>query len=67
MPAASGLAIDLLENVRLTVVPNRFASAQMTGSTVNYTFHSVEQVLGGLAEQYGTGTLMVKVVSPRPT
>lgn len=63
---SGAVAIDLPENVRLPVVPNRFVSAQMSGSTVNYTFHPVEQVLGEMAEQYGTGTLTLKVMSPRP-
>ncbi len=63
---SGAISVDLPENVRLAVVPNRFASAQMTGSTVNYTFHPVEQVMGEMTEQYGTGTLTLKVVSPKP-
>lgn len=32
---------------------------------MNYVMHPVEQVMGEMAEQYGTGTLPLKVISPR--
>jgi hypothetical protein len=64
---SGSIAIDLPENARLSMIPNQFISAQMAGNSVNYSHHPIEQVLGELAEQYGTGTLTLKVISPRPS
>ncbi len=63
---SSSISVDLPENVRLPVAPNQYISAQMAGTSVNYAFHPVEQVLGELVEQYGTGTLTMKIITPRP-
>ncbi|MBD2078465.1 metal-dependent hydrolase [Leptolyngbya sp. FACHB-17] len=63
---SGSISVDLPENVRLPVVPNRYISAQTAGTSVNYSFHLVEQVLGEMTDQYGTGTLTLKVISPRP-
>jgi inner membrane protein len=63
---SGAIAIDLPENVRLPVIPNRLTTAQMAGSTVNLNFHPIEPLQAELSEQYGTGTLTLKVISPRP-
>jgi inner membrane protein len=63
---SGSLAVDLPENVKIPIVANQLQTAKLLDKTVTLTFHSIEATLQQLAEQYVTGTLTAKVISPRP-
>jgi inner membrane protein len=63
---SGSIVVDLPENVRIPVEANRFQTAKVADKTVTLTFHPIELALQQLGEQYVTGTLTVKVISPRP-
>ena len=60
------ILIDVPERVQLPVIPRNLQTASMSGQTVILNFHPIEQALTQLSDQYGTGTLTLKVISPRP-
>lgn len=60
------IVVDMPENVRIAIDANRLQTAKLVDKTVTMTFHPIESALQHLGEQYVTGTLMVKVISPRP-
>lgn len=60
------IGVDLPEEITLTIQPNQFQTASLTGSTLNFTYHPIEQALLQLREQYVVGTLTVKVIQPKP-
>ena len=66
MYGSGAIGIDLPEEITLTVHPNQFQTASLTGTTLNLAYHPIEQALVQLREQYGVGTLMIKVVQPKP-
>ena len=60
------IVVDVPERVQLPVIPRNLQTASMSGQTVILNFHPIEQALTQLSDQYGTGTLTLKVISPRP-
>lgn len=48
------------------MTPNQLQTAQTVGNTVKLEFHPLERVLLELGEQYGTGTISLRVISLRP-
>ncbi|MCY7274449.1 MAG: metal-dependent hydrolase [Phormidesmis sp. CAN_BIN44] len=60
------IVVDVPERVRFSAIPRQLNTASMSGSTVILNFHPIEQALQQLSDQYGTGTLTLKVISPRP-
>jgi len=60
------IVVDVPERVQLPVIPRNLQTASMSGQTVILNFHPIEQALAQLSDQYGTGTLTLKVISPRP-
>lgn len=63
---SGSIVVDMPENVRIAIDANRLQTAKLVDKTVTMTFHPIESALQHLGEQYVTGTLMVKVISPRP-
>ncbi|MEP0898744.1 MULTISPECIES: metal-dependent hydrolase [Leptolyngbya] len=63
---SGSIVVDLPENVRIPIEANRLQTAKVVDKTVTMTFHPIEAALQQLGEQYVTGTLTVKVISPRP-
>lgn len=63
---SGSIVVDLPENVRIPIEANRFQTAKVSDKTVTMMFHPLESALQQLGEQYVTGTLTVKVISPRP-
>ena len=62
---SGSIVVDVPENVRIPIEANRFQTAKVADKTVTLTFHPVEATLQQLGEQYVTGTLTVKVISPQ--
>jgi inner membrane protein len=60
------VVVDVPERVRFSAIPRQLNTASMSGSTVILNFHPIETALQQLSDQYGTGTLTLKVISPRP-
>lgn len=60
------LVIDVPERVQFAMIPNQLQTASLSGSTAVLNHHQIEQSVQGLSDQYGTGTLSAKVISPRP-
>lgn len=63
---SGSVAVDMPEEVKLVSQLNQFQTAQLVGSTLNLTLHPLEQELLILKDQYITGTLTLKAISPRP-
>lgn len=63
---SGAISVDVPESIRIPIVANQFQTAQQAGSTVKFDFHPVDRALLELGDQFGTGTLTVKVISPRP-
>jgi inner membrane protein len=63
---SGSIVVDVPENVRIPIEANRLQTAKLVDKTVTLTFHPIEAALLQLGEQYVTGTLTVKVISPRP-
>lgn len=61
------IAIDLPEEVSIASPPNQLQTALLTGNTLSFTYQPIEQALLILKDQYATGTLIAKVISPRPS
>lgn len=62
---SGSIVVDLPENVRIAIEANRLQTAKLIDKTVTMTFHPIELALQHLSEQYVTGALTVKVISPR--
>lgn len=60
------VVIDAPETLKPAIAPNRFQTLMLSGNTVTLVVHPMESVLVQLSDQYATGTLTVKVISPRP-
>jgi inner membrane protein len=60
------VVVNAPENLKLPVIPGQLATAVLTGNTVAMNYHPLESAIAQLQEQYGMGTLSVKVVSPKP-
>lgn len=60
------IVVDLPEEVKLTIQPNQFQTASLAGSTLNLTYHPIDQALLQLRDQYVVGALSVKVIQPKP-
>jgi inner membrane protein len=60
------MAIDVPERVQFPMIPNQLQTAALSGSTAVLNHHPIEQTIQQLTDQYGTGTLTLKVISPRP-
>ncbi|WP_446871254.1 metal-dependent hydrolase [Phormidesmis sp. 146-12] len=60
------MSIDVPERVQFPMIPNHLQTAALSGSTAVLNHHPIEQAVQGLSDQYGTGTLALKVISPRP-
>ncbi|MBW4523351.1 MAG: metal-dependent hydrolase [Scytolyngbya sp. HA4215-MV1] len=60
------LVIDAPESVQAAIAPNQLQTLGLSGNTVTMVVHPMELALVQLRDQYGVGTLMVRVVSPRP-
>lgn len=59
------LAIDMPESIQPTASAHQLQTLALTGSTVKLNYHPLERALL-LRDQYGTGTLEVKIISPKP-
>lgn len=60
------MVVDLPERARFSTIPNQLQTASLSGSTAILNHHPIEQAIQQLSDQYGTGTLTLKVISPRP-
>lgn len=60
------VVIDVPERVQFPMIPNQLQTASLSGSTAVLNHHPIEQAVQGLSDQYGTGTLTLKIISPRP-
>jgi inner membrane protein len=60
------LTIDMPEDVQIITQAHHFATLTKSGSTLNFTYHPLEQTILQLQGQFATGTLTAKLITPRP-
>ena len=60
------LTVDFPEEVKLPQQPDRYPSAQLSGSTLTLSYEGVERAIELLADQYAIGSVSVKIVRPAP-
>ncbi len=60
------VVVDAPENLKLPLLPGQLATATLTGNSVVLNYHPLENALVQLQDQYGVGTLSVRVVLPKP-
>jgi inner membrane protein len=59
------LAIDFPEDVKIPIEPNQMVTASVVGSSIKFSYCSLERAIAYLREQYAIGTVEVKVVRSR--
>ncbi|MGL5075529.1 MAG: hypothetical protein ACRDBG_06755 [Waterburya sp.] len=60
------LTVDFPEDVKIPVEPNQMVTAEVVGSSLKFSYCSLERAIALLREQYAIGTLEIKVVQIRP-
>lgn len=60
------IGIDFPEDLSPKLDPLKLPTLALSGSTVNLTYHPIDQAIADLRDQYGLGNLQAKVFSVRP-
>jgi inner membrane protein len=63
---SGSITVDLPEDVVIPMNPTQYATATNNGGSVGMDNHPIEAAIIQLSEQWGTGTIAAKVISPRP-
>lgn len=63
---SGSLAVDFPEEVKVTVSGDSLPTVAVSGSSVQLNYASVEEAIAALKDQYGIGTLQVKIIEPKP-
>lgn len=66
MYLSGAVTVDLPEEIGIAVQPNQFQTVQLAGNTLTLAYYPIEQALLQLREQYAVGSVMVKIIQPRP-
>ena len=56
------LAVDFPEDVKIPIEPNQMATAALNGSSIGFSYCSLEKAIAILREQYAIGTVEIKIV-----
>ena len=56
------LTIDFPEDVKIPVEPNQMVTAELVGSSLKFSYCSLDRAIAYLKEQYAVGTVEVKIV-----
>ena len=59
------LAVDLPEDVKIPIEPNRMATAVLVGNRIRFSYCGLGRAIALLREQYIVGTIEIKVVQPK--
>lgn len=61
------IAVDFPEEIKPQIDPRKLSTLTVTGTSVSLNYHPIEQAIRDLDDQYGLGTLQVKIFSVRPS
>ena len=56
------LTVDFPEDVKLSIERNQMATAALSGSTIKFSYCSLESAIVFLNEQFAVGTIEVKII-----
>ena len=59
------LAVDLPEDVKIPIEPDRMATAVLSGNRIRFDYCGLGKAIALLKEQYAVGNLEVRIVQPR--
>ncbi len=59
------LAVDFPEDIKIPLEPNQMVTAQVVGSSIKFSYCSLDRAIAFLKDQYAVGTVEVKVVQFR--
>jgi inner membrane protein len=56
------LAVDFPEDVKISVEPNQMVTAEVVGSSLKFSYCSLDRAIALLKEQYAVGSVEFKIL-----